>query len=51
MGADWYFIGSEDEREDIKVNLIWQTPFIARGHCVAHHFKFFTQRSSNPALE
>jgi hypothetical protein len=31
MRADWYFIGSEDEHENVKVNLVWQTPFIARG--------------------
>jgi hypothetical protein len=51
MRADWHFIGSEDKREDVKVNLIGQTPFIARGHCVAHHLKFFTNRSSDPALK
>ena len=28
--------------QDVKINLIWQTLFIARGHCFAHHFKFFT---------
>ena len=51
MRADWHFIGSEDKRKDVKVNLIRQTPFIARGHCVAHNFKFFTNRSSDPALK